>query len=408
MRVLPITAASVLLLAAGRVAAAQERVSRTAAVASAISHAPRVAMARADSAGARAELLRARQYENPILALAYSKDPPEHHVGFEFPLDLPWFRTPRVGFAQASLDAAALRFAFDREAVAFDADTSYTQALAAAARARLSRGTARDADSLVVLARVRRDAGDGSELDVQLAMVSAGQLANTAATDSIDALGALLALQAVMGLDAVAPTVVLADTLELHGGAARSSGTPLLIAAAEQNARAADLGVERERRLRFAMPALTLGFDTHDPGGQGNAILPAIGIAMPLPLFNQNAGGVQAAQAQRDRAQAELAQTRIDVNAALAQARRTLAVATARATRSRALVDGANRVAALSLVAYREGAAPLSSVLEAQRTARETLAQYVNDVAAAYNAASLAELLARTATTVTAATGTNR
>jgi hypothetical protein len=85
------------------------------------------------------------------------------------------------------------------------------------------------------------------------------------------------------------------------------------------------------------------------------------------------------------------------VNAALARAHRAAAVAQERAARSQRLLEGANRVASLSLLAYREGAAALASVLEAQRTARETLAQYVEDVAAARNAAGLVRLLTLTA-----------
>ena len=44
-------------------------------------------------------------------------------------------------------------------------------------------------------------------------------------------------------------------------------------------------------------------------------------------------------------------------------------------------MTSANRIATLSLVAYREGASALSAVLDAQRAARETLSQYVDDVA---------------------------
>ena len=53
-------------------------------------------------------------------------------------------------------------------------------------------------------------------------------------------------------------------------------------------------------------------------------------------------------------------------------------------------------MAQLSLFAYREGAFALSSVIEAQRIARETLSQYVDDLAAARNAAGIVRLLTLT------------
>jgi cobalt-zinc-cadmium efflux system outer membrane protein len=395
-----IAAAGALALVAVRASGAQQQqsVTRAAAISSALARGPRLAIARADSVAARAQLTLARQYENPALSLGYSKDAPQHHVGLDVPFDLPGLRRARIDVARAGIDVAALRFAFEREAIVYDADTTYTQALAAGARARLSTATARDADSVLTLARIRRDAGDASELDVQLAAVSAGQLANAAATDSTDAVTAILAVQRVMGLGADRVSVALTDSLDAAPAAgAPPAGTSLQIAAAEANVRAAELAIARERRLRFGVPSFSVGFDQHDPGGQGNAILPTIGIALPLPLFNQNRGSVEVAQAARDRAQAELALTRIEVSAEIAEARRAFTVAQARAERSRQLVDGANRVASLSLLAYREGAAALSSVIESQRTAREALTQYIDALAAARNAASRSQLLERTA-----------
>ena len=48
------------------------------------------------------------------------------------------------------------------------------------------------------------------------------------------------------------------------------------------------------------------------------------------------------------------------------------------------ILSSAGRVAALSLTAYREGAAPLATAIEAQRNSREILAQYIDDLAAAW------------------------
>jgi outer membrane protein TolC len=48
------------------------------------------------------------------------------------------------------------------------------------------------------------------------------------------------------------------------------------------------------------------------------------------------------------------------------------------------LVESANRVAAMSITAYREGAQGLPAVLEAQRNAREILSQYIDDLVDAW------------------------
>ena len=87
---------------------------------------------------------------------------------------------------------------------------------------------------------------------------------------------------------------------------------------------------------------------------------------------------------------------RIETGIARSRAERGLAVARERLQRSGRLVGAANRVAALSLLAYQEGAAALPSVLEAQRTARAALTQYFEDLAATRNAAGLLRLLTLT------------
>ena len=324
-----LAAAGTLTLAGGITAHAQQvRVSRSDVVSAAVARGPRLAVARADSAAAGAQVRLARQFENPVLGLSFTKSYPQQHYAVDVPLDYPWLRGARIGSAQAGLGAATYRFAFEGGAVAFDADTTFTRALAGAAKAALSRRTSLDADSLLSIARLRRDAGDASELDVQLAVVNAGQLANAAALDSMEAVSSLLAVQAVMGMKADAPTIVLGDTLEAPratalGGGAGSTTTPLLVAAAEEDVRAAELAVTLERRRLFAAPALSLGFEAKDPTAPDQGAMPTIGLSIPFPLFNQNGATIAIAQAQRDRALATASLARIEIYSALARARNT-------------------------------------------------------------------------------------
>ena len=72
------------------------------------------------------------------------------------------------------------------------------------------------------------------------------------------------------------------------------------------------------------------------------------------------------------------------------------AVLTRQVVRDRDLVVRADRVAAKSLEAYREGAMALPAVLEARRTARDVLAQYIDDVAALLTVEAELRALTRT------------
>jgi len=384
--------------APGAMLRAQARpVTRSEVVATAVARGARLALARADSSAAGAQLSRARQFENPTLTYEHTRDTPRQHLLLDVPLVAPGQRSLQVRAAGASLDAATLRAAFEREAVAIEADTLYTRALVARERARLSAQSALDADSLVALTRVRRDAGDGSELDVQLAALSSGQFANAAALDSLDALGALLDVQAAMGLGVRDVAIILADSLDVgsdEGG--DLNGTPLLVAAAQADVRAAESQLSLERARLFVAPSLTLGVEQQDPGGTGNQLLPLVGVSLPLPLFNRNRAGMAIASAERERARAELLRVQVEMATARTLAERERRVAGERLARSGALLASADRVAAMSLLAYREGASALPSVLEAQRSSRETRSQYLEALGAARSAAARLRLLTLT------------
>src|SRR5207248_7655327 len=253
------------LLAAAPSVAAQQPVTRAQAVAAALARGTRAAFGRADSAAAAGALHGARLYPNPLLSATYTKDVPHYHVIADLPLDLPWIRAARIGTAAAARDAVHYGVAFERAAIRFDVDTAYTRALAAAARARLSRRNALAADSLRKTAQLRREVGDVSELDVHLAAVNAGQIENAAADDSVAAVEALLSVQLAMGLPGDDVSITLADSLAPppppaspdSGPAARALSLP--VAAAAANLRSAERALALAHRSVRAAPSLQVG-----------------------------------------------------------------------------------------------------------------------------------------------------
>ena len=360
---------------------------RSEAVEAAMTVGPRLAVATADTAVALAALVTARALPNPTLAASYTKDPPPYHSTLEIPLDFPWLRGARIGAATAARTAAEYHYAFQRASAALDADTTYTRALAARAHAQLSRRNAEAADSLRRMAMARRDAGDASDLDVELATVNAGQQANLAAADSLTYVSTLLDLQTVMGIVAEQPQIVPTDSLGVPAqadgnGADPPDAAPLEVAAAEQTLNSAQLGARLQRLSVWSALSLIAGFDWGDPTNPG--LLPNIGIAVPVPLFSRNRGPILQAQAELQRARAELALARAEGSARIARARRERDIAMAKVGRDRVLLASADRVAAMSLTAYREGESSLPNILEAQRNARDILGQYIDDLADAW------------------------
>jgi cobalt-zinc-cadmium efflux system outer membrane protein len=408
------------LLATATRAVAQVPVTRAEAERAALAAGTRVALARADSAVARAQLITARAIPNPTAGFTRSEAVPKRHINVDIPIDAPWTRGPRVASANASVRAARLRLLSERAAALLEVDTTYTRALAADARVRLSRQTARDADSLRKMTVARRDVGDASDLDVDLATVTAGQQANVAATDALTYMTAVLTVQTLMGIPADSIVIVLADslrfapaateemlrsidstadailppaaraTLPVAGpsqapalGATPTMGATPSVAAAEASLQAAELAVRAERRNLISFPTLILGLEWDDAAEDPpNRKMPLIGFSIPVPLFNRNQGPIATAEAERARASATLTATRLAVRQRFVEGLRERESLRARVARDQELVVRAQRVAAKSLTAYQEGASALPAVLEARRTAREVLGQYIDDLAA--------------------------
>jgi len=392
-----VRATALLVFVSAAVARSQQPVTREQAIDAAVTRGARAAVARADTLVGAAQLLTARSWDNPSLAATYSKAIPNYHAIVDLPLDVTGVRATRVRAAQANRLASQYRFEFERAAAALDADTSYTRALAALERVRLSRRNARDADSLRRMAVIRRDAGDASELDVLLATVNAGLAANLAIADSVMLITSIFDLQTVMGLDTARIAIVPSDSLTMPPltppNAVPDAALP--IAAARQALSAADLSVRVQRRSLFTPFSLQAGVEWGDRSDPG--LLPTVGLSIPLPLLNRNRGPIAQAEAERERARAELALALFQTRATIGRARRARAVALEKLQRDRVLVESANRVAAMSLVAYREGAQGLPAVLEAQRNARDILSQYITDLTDAWIATATLRLYSLTA-----------
>ena len=379
---------------AARVDAQTTPLSRAEAVQTAIDRGARLGVARADTAVANAQLITARALPNPSASLSYSKDLPAHHFNLAIPIDFPYLRSLRIRSARLGFDAARLRYQFARATIALDADTTYTRAIAARDRVALSRRNALDADSLLRMVERRRDAGDAADIDVELARVNAGQQTNLAAADSLAWISALLDLQAVLGMPGQQLAVIATDSLSAPPGTPVLPATTLTEAAATISLQSATLAARLQHRSLWSSPSISVGFDQGDPSNPG--LLPTFGVGIGLPLFDRNRGAIAQAEAERARAEAELTVAQIDARNQIAHATRERENALAKVARDRVLVTSAGRVVAMSLTGYREGAFSLPNVLAAQRTAREVLSQYIDDLASAWVATAELRVLGLT------------
>jgi cobalt-zinc-cadmium efflux system outer membrane protein len=235
-------------------------------------------------------------------------------------------------------------------------------------------------------------------MDVELARVNAGQQTNLAAADSLTMISSILDLQAVLGMLAERLEVSPTDSLGPPPAATTPAATSLGEAAATLALESASLNAQLQHRSIWSQFSIALGIEHGDPDLKG--VLPTFGVGIGLPLFDRNRGPIAQAEAERSRAQAELTLAQVDARNALSHALRERENAIAKIARDRALVTSANTVARMALTAYREGASTLANVLEAQRTVRDVLGQYLDDLAAAWVATAELRVFSLTPTTV--------
>lgn len=369
-------------LAPATISAQTVELSRADAISDALNRGALLGVASADTALANAALTAARVLPNPSLTANYSRDTPHYHASFDIPIDFPMLRSLRIRASKSGVQAARLRYQFNRAMIAMEADTTYTRAVAARQRSLLSRRTALDADTLLRMAERRRDAGDASEMDVELARVNSGQLANVAADDSLAMVSALLDLRTLIGMAQEDGMIQPIDSLTPIPEAVSPAARTLDEMAASLSLEASAMNLRLQHRSVWSQFSISVGVEGVDPSQRGP--LPTFGFGIGLPLFDRNRGAIEQAAAEHAKAQAELVLTTAEAQNALAHAIREREAAVAKATRDAGLIVSANRVASMSLTGYREGAMSLPTVLEAQRSAREVLAQYISDLAAAW------------------------
>jgi cobalt-zinc-cadmium efflux system outer membrane protein len=119
-----------------------------------------------------------------------------------------------------------------------------------------------------------------------------------------------------------------------------------------------------------------------------------VGLSLPLPLFNRNAGGILAAGHQVTRAAYDREAARLRAATALAEAHGRLETAKAAAAAIKAeLLPGSQQAFEAAQAGYREGKSGYLEVLDAQRTLGETQTQHLEALAEYHKAAADVEQL---------------
>jgi cobalt-zinc-cadmium efflux system outer membrane protein len=396
---------------------------------------PVLASARAVAAMAGADVVTARTRPNPELSAGsegyalFGADRPGFWNGQEFSLrvdqeiEMGGRLRLRTESAEAGKRSAQASFEDERRRLRFDVRRAYLQLALARADQAAAKTSLEEIDRVIAMNRARLEQGEisggemrriqverlrfmddafGADLAVRNATSALLALLNAPRLDQdVEVTDTLMPLAAGDRRDA-GPTGSPADRRDagptgVAGSSLVSSGTGVSpvttgvspIAASDALAREAlanraDLAAAREdqsradaeTRLQRALktPNLVVGGGYKRNFGDNGLI---VGLSIPLPVFDRNAGGQARAEAGRQVAASRVEATRLAVALEVQQAANAIAINRARVEYiERESLGYAREARDIVLTSYNAGAADLLDFLDAQRALRETQRLY--------------------------------
>jgi cobalt-zinc-cadmium efflux system outer membrane protein len=308
-------------------------------------------------------------------------------------------RHDRQAAARAGVRGAKARFYDAKRTLDQGVTKAYIAALLAAENARVLAESADYMRQEARIAQTQFDAGALSEADKKTLEINAEQFELQATAAAAAAVQARIAVEVLMGVKQPRGDWMPADSLEKlmevppvlpapEPGATRPD-----VLAAEADLRGGQAELELQKALRIPDPTFTVGAEHNPPGGGPAVDTFLVGVTFPLPLWNRNGGGIQAAQAAVDQFGDALGKIKAQAAADMADAQIAYDEARGRWLRYRdQTVPKSAQVRESVKFKYERGAATLVDLLNAEQTdntVRLALAQSMNDTAG-----TLADLMA--------------
>lgn len=372
----------------------------------------------------RAQVVQSALFTNPVLALSLRMPDggglSNLEAGLSQNIAELWQIPLRKQAAQRDLDRTILDVARTASVTALEARSAYVGAVRADREAEIARKNVTIAQQIVDLATARRDAGAGSEVDVNLARARQMESELQARRADVTAVEMRSELARLCGLDTPPEQLVLAEALPEP--TSWTLGADRLIAVAREHrldlravrqsvdAAQARVGLERTRFLRSLEIGVSVERSEREKRGDRNwlaetawasaeagrltppslqpreplstdwVVGPTLGIE--LPLFDRNQAQIAIAEYEHQQARQALEALDRDVvqQAHVAIKRARTAVENARFYRDNFL-PLQEKSLHLAQEAYRVGRTPLLAVLDVQRGLLEAKAGYISALA---------------------------
>jgi cobalt-zinc-cadmium efflux system outer membrane protein len=340
----------------------------------------------AQVAAARAAYRVAGTIPNPTITYTHSESPPRQHLLVDQPLDWLLRRGKDRSAARYAVGSAAADSAQTSAELGREVRTAFYAARAAAAVESLTAVQLRLADSVATIGLARLRAGDISLFEAEQARAEAAGARQTLSSAREGARLASSDLARAVGAD---PFSSLVATGALDAGLDQQSQAPItveglpLVREAVADSGAAAALAQSASITRIPLPTIQAGAEWEDPTEPNTGGLAVIGIAVPLPLWQQGGGALGEARARATTAAARLREVRLDAARRLAGARIQLEESSMRARFARdTLLPAVGALRGRAVRAYQVGETGLLPVLDALRNERDAALAGVRDLLA--------------------------
>jgi cobalt-zinc-cadmium efflux system outer membrane protein len=307
----------------------------------------------------------------------------------------------RVDVARAALAAARLSRGDAERTLVSQVKQQFVQVLLSQEALRFAREVAETSAKTFQLTSARYRAGAISEADlarVEVAKLEADQAVDTAQQNMRSAQVGLSFLLGVRGplprfevegpdlAHYARPPALASATAEGLLGQALANRPDLKATRAQRDRAEASLSLARRQRF----PDLALSVSYAQQGTTPSAVAPptfTLGLSFPLPVFYQQKGEIQKAQAELETQRLQVARSEATVTADVESAWAGFVAAEALSKRMEGgLIERARRARDLVAIQYQKGAASLLDFLDAQRTYISTHVEYLQDLASYWTA----------------------
>lgn len=340
---------------------------------------------------ARGNLIEAQQRPNPTLDLSSQSYPVfEDHPGSFFndqeltflagqTIETAGKRGKRTLVANKELLTTESTFEDVVRLLKLELKTRYFAVGLAQAQSQLAQELVSQYDEVLRLNEARYKQGEISGLEFARLQTERFRFANDLAAAELQLKNARAALLELLGIDDLAAEFTIAEPLQ---AAPPTSALEEWQRAAEDTR--PDLRAQRQRVERElanmqlqkanAIPDVTPSAGYKRDFGQNTL---AVGVNVPLPLFNRNRGGIARSESENRRQNFELSRVRLQVRREVQQAYNAVQTQSqlVQALQSN-YVPSAKKVRDIAQQSFRAGAVDLIGFLDAERIYRETLRTY--------------------------------